>query len=106
MTYYVASPYKYMKIIYIAGDMYIFDLSKNQIKKLNLYLIECYARHLEEKRKTISFEEFNALTSNEIISYTGAAGGALPYSFTPTSIGAIIIAKYFDKEINLTDYGM
>lgn len=37
--------------------------------------------------------------------YTGAIGGGLTFSFTPTSLGLVIKVKYLDKEeIDLSDY--
>ncbi len=37
--------------------------------------------------------------------YTGAIGGGLTFSFTPTSIGMVVKVKYLDKEeIDLSDY--
>lgn len=38
--------------------------------------------------------------------YGGAIGGALTYSFTPTSIGMVVVVKngHTGNEIDLTDY--
>ena len=34
----------------------------------------------------------------------GAIGGGLSYTFTPTGLGEIVKVKYFDKELDLSDY--
>lgn len=38
--------------------------------------------------------------------YHGAIGGALTFSFTPTSLGVIEKVKYRDKVLDLTEYDL
>lgn len=35
---------------------------------------------------------------------SGAIGGGLTFSFTPTGLGEIARVKYFDEELDLSDY--
>jgi hypothetical protein len=59
-----------------------FELSKEQEKKFN--------------------EWYSALPKI----YDGAIGGALSFTFTVTSIGDFVTAKYHNEEINLTEYDL
>lgn len=86
--------------------MYTFKLSENQNKQLADWLTECNKEHIEEQRKTMSKRDFAILTENGKYPYTGAIGGGATYCFTPTSMGVIVVVKYFDKEIDLTEYDM
>jgi hypothetical protein len=36
--------------------------------------------------------------------YEGAIGGGMTFSFTPTSLGTVVKVKYFNEELDLTDY--
>ena len=40
----------------------------------------------------------------EYYPYEGAIGGGLTFSFTPTGLGDIIKVKYFEHQIDLTNY--
>ena len=55
----------------------------------------------EEQNKKVA--DWNA-TLEDI--YTGAIGGRLTYSFTPTSLGTVIVVSdsVTETEINVTDY--
>lgn len=85
---------------------YLFSLTKEQEEKLYVWLAERYAEQIEEQRKTMSSSDFKNLTGNGKYPYTGAIGGGVTYCFTPTSLGVITVAKYFDKKIDLTEYEM
>lgn len=58
----------------------VFTLGSEQVKKLN----EWYSKLKKQPE--------------------GAIGGGLTYSFTPTGLGEIVKIKYFDKELDLSDY--
>jgi len=58
----------------------VFTLGSDQVKKLN----EWYSKLKKQPE--------------------GAIGGGLTYSFTPTGLGEIVKIKYFDKELDLSDY--
>ena len=72
----------------------MFTLSKNQDQKLQAWL-----QVVEEKAR--------ALTNSTHV-YYGAVGGGLTYTFTPTSIGVIIIVKehFTQEQIDLTEYDL
>lgn len=38
------------------------------------------------------------------IPYEGAIGGGLSYCFSPTSLGDVLVVKYNEHELNVTDY--
>lgn len=49
--------------------------------------------------------KFNEWYSKLDKQYTGAIGGGLTFSFTPTSLGLITKVRYLDKEeLDLSDY--
>lgn len=84
----------------------MFSLNSKQEEKLNTWLALQYKEMIEEQRKTMTPEDFSFLTLDGKYPYTGAVGGGLTYCFTPTSLGVITVVKYFDKEIDLTEYDM
>lgn len=85
---------------------YSFSLSKDQKEKLKTWMAEQFANLVEEQRKNMSSTDFDNLTNNGKYPYTGAIGGDITYCFTPTSLGTITVVKYFDKQIDLTDYNV
>lgn len=60
---------------------------------------------LAEQRK--SDDPFIREEAEAGFAYYGAIGGELTYSFSPTSIGTVLVVKHSvtGEEINLTDYG-
>ena len=75
--------------------MYPFNLNDKQLTKLATWR----ADHFRECKYYIKHED----GFEEI--YTGAIGGELTYSFTPTGVG--VVAKVqcaCGKEVDLTDY--
>lgn len=51
------------------------------------------------------FFEWDRKHSCELKEYSGACGGRITYSFTPTSLGVVIKAKCAcGEELDLTDY--
>lgn len=84
----------------------MFELTPQQEEKLNTWLALQYKEKIEEQRKTMSPEDFSCLTLDGEFPYTGAIGGGLTYCFSPTSLGVITVVKFFDKQIDLTDYAM
>ena len=86
--------------------MYTFALTDNQQKKLNVWLSEQYKKKIEEQRLSMNESEFNNLTQEGKFPYTGAIGGGETYSFTPTSLGVIVVVEYFGEKIDLTEYEM
>ncbi len=64
----------------IFKDCRVFTLDSDQVKKFNEWFLGLKKR-------------------NE-----GAIGGGLSYTFIPTGLGVIVKVKYFDEEIDLSDY--
>lgn len=84
----------------------MFSLTQTQQEKLNTWLAVQYKEKIEEQRRTMSARDFKMLTQNGKYPYTGAVGGGLTYCFTPTSLGVITVVKWFENEIDLTEYEM
>jgi hypothetical protein len=68
--------------------MKTFTITDEQEEKLNAWL--------EQKR--------NERKASGKSLYEGASGGATTFKFTPTSLGLVTVVKYWNEEINLTDY--
>ena len=64
----------------IFKDCRVFTLDSDQVKKFNEWFLGLKKR-------------------NE-----GAIGGGLSYTFIPTGLGVIVKVKYFDDELDLSDY--
>lgn len=70
----------------------IFSLNENQMLKLDVWLEDQNKKAAELQKKGAP--------------YYGAIGGAVTYSFIPTSLGIIATVKHAvtKEEIDLTDY--
>lgn len=89
-----------------------FQLDESQQATLSKWIDEQNAKAIEiqkqdpENHKSAAFQLMWSLGQP----YTGAVGGAVTYSFTPTSIGTIINVEYdvgcYQAKIDLTDYDM
>lgn len=64
----------------IFKDCRVFILNSEQVTKLNEWFLGLKKR------------------------YEGAIGGGLSYTFIPTGLGVIVKVKYFDEELDLSDY--
>lgn len=82
----------------------IFDLSPAEIEKINKWCAEIDARVAKEQWEQGG--EIAMWTAEGTIPYYGAIGGALTYSFTPTSLGTVVTVKHSreEKELDVTDY--
>lgn len=77
----------------------MFELDEKQTKQLCEWLIGVKQRAYEKQGKVDTFQ-------TEGVPYYGAIGGGLTYSFTPTSLGTVVVVKEMitGEEINLTDF--
>ena len=87
-----------------------FELNAVQIEKLGSWI-------KEQNNKAIEKQKANPPNINEQLlqemwnsgfPYTGAVGGDLEYTFTPTSIGVIAVVKHIitGEELDLTEYNL
>jgi hypothetical protein len=83
-----------------------FQVTPEEQEKIVKWLRETvYPSILEEQKKdpriaAMHFEDEAGYT----YPYFGAIGGDLTYSFTPTSIGTVLVVESCGHELNLTDY--
>lgn len=85
--------------------MKIFELTHKQQSKVD-------DRLMNEVNPTIIVQQRSSEPYHPIVKeswdlgypYEGAIGGGLTYSFTPTSLGVIVKAKYGEFTLDLTDY--
>lgn len=85
---------------------YMFDLDNEQKEKLAIWKEKLNKKIIEKQRETMSAEDFALLTDNGKYPYSGATGGSITYSFTPTSLGIVTIVTdgLTGESIDLTDY--
>lgn len=85
-----------------------FILSEYEIKKLNVWVKEQTRIALEEQKKNPPDIPLDILKTCWDLGqpYSGAIGGSLSYTFTPTSLGTITTVKssFTGEKIDLTDY--
>lgn len=92
--------------------MYTFSLSDNQQKKLDAWLKEVYAKTINMQKAMIEeTHEFYHLYKESWdlgYPYTGAIGGNISYTFTPTSLGATLVVHESAsmESIDLTEYDL
>ena len=100
-------------VIYDAVETYVgqsnpqFALDDLQTQKLADWIAVQNAAAIEkQKREMKNPSEFVKSCWEDGYPYSGAAGGSLTYSFTPTSLGVIAVVRdgHTGEEINLTDY--
>lgn len=72
--------------------MFNFSLTPDQIQKLDTWVADCHKRAVAEQKATPPDVPIEILEScwEAGFPYTGATGGDLTYSFTPTSIGVMV----------------
>jgi hypothetical protein len=85
-----------------------FELSEDQVKKISEWYESIKPKIVEAQNPNFGYAY--EVYANPVIDkqepYYGTIGGGLTYSFTPTSVGMIIIVKesVTGEELNLTDY--
>lgn len=82
-------------------------LDDEQISRYNEWITEQNLKAVEKQKKEISNPSpFVVACWKEGYPYTGASGGGITYSITPTGIGTVIKVRYeyLNSEIDLTDY--
>lgn len=85
----------------------MFSLNEKQLKQYEEWKVGVYARGIEvQKEQYPEPEEHMVWCWEEGFPYTGAIGGQFTFSFTPTSIGVIVVVKdaLTGEKIDLTDY--
>ena len=90
----------------------MFSLDRPQSLKVDSWLrSEIYPRVIERQEKDPMLKQFICEDERgNKIPYTGAIGGGITYSFTPTSLGTVVKVTWNDGTINetidVTDYDM
>ena len=88
----------------------MFELTSSQVKKIEAWQKQVYARGVELQQKTISpSDSFYSVYKESWdmgYPYTGAIGGQFEYVFVPTSIGVTAKVRDLvtDETLNITDY--
>ena len=89
----------------------IYKLSDQQNKAINDWLYnECFPKTIEQQKLDIlEPDEFVQLCWDAGEPYSGAIGGGITITFTPTSIGVITTVIYRkntpdEMELDITDY--
>lgn len=92
--------------------MKVFTITDTEMEKLNTWLNEQDALAIENQKETIkeddpSYQWYRSCW-DEGYPYTGAIGGGLTYSFSPTSIGMVVKVHYAltGATVDLTDYDL
>lgn len=83
-----------------------FEISLEKLSEIAKWLEEINTKALEKQKENLTEEEYDYLTLNGKFLYTGAIGGNITYSFTPTSLGMVIKIKeaITEEELDITDY--
>ncbi len=81
------------------------ELDEEQLAKLNKWLAEI-AGKIDDKHARMGLEHLVAMAKREGRVYTGAGGGNLTFSVTPTGLGTVFRAtdSITSEKIDLTDY--
>lgn len=81
-----------------------FSLNENQLEAIAVWQNEQDRKVVEEQKSRDDLPGY--LTDNNTQPYYGAIGGALTYSFTPTSIGTVekVFHSGTKQELDVTDY--
>ena len=90
----------------------MFELTEDQLKKVEEWKKEQYKKAIEEQKKNVRkdnslkdlYNMFKKSWDKEL-PFEGAYGGFLTYSFTPTSVGMDISVTYrlTDETLDLSD---
>ena len=82
-----------------------FEVNDKTMNKINRWLIDTvYPEVIKQQKESIAADAFIQSCWDANLPYSGAIGGGLTYSFTPTSIGVIVKVSYLDYELDVTDY--
>lgn len=84
-----------------------FEISNQSSQLIDTWLhTKVYPLILEQQKASVEFADLIARdTLGREIPYSGAIGGGLTYSFTPTGLGTIIKVKHSSgAELDLTFY--
>lgn len=81
-----------------------FELSGAEYERAMAFVKKCEGKLLEKQRVEMSPEDFEHLTGNGSYPYTGAIGGAISYTFNPTSVGVGVSVNAFGESADVTDY--
>lgn len=85
----------------------MFEITAAEQEKIDQWLHNVvFPPIIAEQRASDYFSEDLLITDEQgrVWPYEGAIGGGLTYCFTPTSLGIVLVVKYGDQELNLTDY--
>lgn len=92
----------------MGSNMRIFEISDEDNARVNTWLMEVVYPAEIAKQQAVpenhDREIFRACWEAGY-PYTGAIGGGITYSFSPTSIGMVTKVSAFGQELDLTDYG-
>lgn len=83
---------------------YSFSLTPEQAEKLHKWIEEQDKELVAKQLETFTDPGIRMMIEKLQKPYAGACGGALTLSFTPTSLGLVTKAKYFGRELQLTDF--
>lgn len=84
-----------------------FFLSDSEKEKASAFIKEQNLKSVEIQKSTIEFpNEVYEYYWSQGYPYTGAIGGSLSYSFTPTSIMTIVVVTHLvtGETLDVTDY--
>ena len=90
--------------------MITFTLTDEEEQKVKTWLKQVYVKAIDEqKQKIFSSHEFYdtyKMCWDLGYPYTGAIGGGLTYSFTPTSLGIVVTVEesLTNEKLDLTDF--
>lgn len=85
-----------------------FEVDESQMDKLEAWITEQDLKAVEIQKQTPRHHKDTCYTMmwENGVPYTGAIGGAISYTFTPTSIGVVATVTHAitKEELNVTDF--
>lgn len=84
-----------------------FEITAEQHERINQWLeTEVYPVEIARQKESGEFDAMPIAHDSweQGFPYTGAIGGGMTYSFSPTSIGLVTKVTYLDHSLDLTDY--
>jgi hypothetical protein len=86
-----------------------FEITDKQKEKMNKWLKdEIYPEQINKQKEYLKehadVADLYGYCHKNGYPYEGAIGGGVTYKFTPTSVGTVVKAVAYDKELDLTDY--
>lgn len=86
----------------------MFQLNQKQTQQINEWLSKMDEQALASQKEKMTLQDFEYYTQGGKYPYSGAIGGSVTYSFTPTSIGTVIKVNHelTGNVLDVTDYDM